>query len=156
MKGLVPCSPVPLTEPLDTDNDTTKAKDTEASTDKNKDLKPPSPKTIKSDSSPSCHSSSHQASSCEDLTREKKIVDEDIKEEKDDKDVAKNTVTEEKMDVDINVEPKKEKNGVRKSTKPPRPSSTPPTNAGISGQCIRSVLYIGQDLQKYRRVQTQK
>lgn len=138
VKGLVPCSPVPpavtdCTEPVDTDSDTTKAKDTEASTAKINDEKPSSPKTITSDSSPSCPSSSYPASSsCADLIQKKEIKDEDIKEEKHDKDVKKGSISEEKMEVDfVKVETKKEKTDVRQTTKPPRPSSTPPSNTGM-------------------------
>ncbi|XP_040001975.1 activating transcription factor 7-interacting protein 1 isoform X2 [Xiphias gladius] len=136
VKGLVPCSPVAppvsdCTEPMDTDSDTTKAKDPEASTAKIKDEKPSSPKSITSDSSPSCPSSSHPASSSgADLKQEEDIKEEDIKEEKDDKeDLKKGTISEEKMEVDsVKVATKKEKTDVGKTTKPSRPSSTPPSN----------------------------
>ncbi|KAF3687577.1 Activating transcription factor 7-interacting protein 1 [Channa argus] len=130
VKGLVPCSPKPpavadCTEPMDTDSDTAKVKDTEASTARIKDEKPSSPKSITSESPASCPSSSHPASSsCVDLTQEK-----EIKEEKDDKIVKKGSIIEEKMEVDfVKVETKKEKTDIRQTKKPPRPSSTPPSN----------------------------
>lgn len=137
VKGLVPRSRVPTavtecSELKDTDSDTTKAKETEASTNKIKYEKPSSPKIIKSDSSPSCPSSSYPASSsCSVLTQQKEIKDEDLKEKKGDKDVMKGSVSEENMDVDfVKVEGKKDKTDVRQTTKPPRPSSTPPSNTG--------------------------
>lgn len=134
VKGLVPHSPLPTavtdcSEPKDTDSDTTKAKGTEASTAKIIFEKPPPPKIIKSDSSPS--SSYPASSSCTVVTQEKVIKDEDLKEEKDDKDGMKGSISEEKMDVDfVKVEGKKDKSSVRQTTKPPRPSSTPPSNTG--------------------------
>ncbi|XP_040001973.1 activating transcription factor 7-interacting protein 1 isoform X1 [Xiphias gladius] len=142
VKGLVPCSPVAppvsdCTEPMDTDSDTTKAKDPEASTAKIKDEKPSSPKSITSDSSPSCPSSSHPASSSgADLKQEEDIKEEDIKEEKDDKeDLKKGTISEEKMEVDsVKVATKKEKTDVGKTTKPSRPSSTPPSNTVVQDE----------------------
>ncbi|XP_026158718.1 activating transcription factor 7-interacting protein 1 isoform X2 [Mastacembelus armatus] len=131
VKGSAPCSPLSptmsdCTKPMNTASDTSKAKDTEASTTKVKDGKPPSPKSIKPDSSPACPSSSHPASSsCADLKQEKEIKDQDIKEEKDDKeDVKKASVSEEKMELDVVKEEIKRE----KTTKPSRPSSTPPSN----------------------------
>ncbi|XP_018520612.1 activating transcription factor 7-interacting protein 1 isoform X2 [Lates calcarifer] len=135
VKGLDPRSPVPppvsdCTELMDTDSDTTKAKDPEASTAKIKDEKPSSPKSKTSDSSPSCPSSSHPASSLgADLKQEKEIKEKDIKEEDDKEDVKKVPVREESMEVEpATVEPKEEKTDVGKTTKPSRPSSTPPSN----------------------------
>lgn len=137
VKGLVPCSssvPPPVsdcTEPMDTDNDTIEAKDPEDSSDKIKDEKPSSPKSTTSDSSPPCPSSSHPASSsCTDLKQEMETKVEDIKEEEDEKeDVKKGSINEAKMAVDsVKVETKKEKTEVRQTTKPSRPSSTPPSN----------------------------
>ncbi|XP_022614390.1 activating transcription factor 7-interacting protein 1-like isoform X2 [Seriola dumerili] len=136
VKGLVPCSPLPppvsdCTEPMDTDSDTTKAKDPEASTAKLKDEKPSSPKSITSDSSPSCPPPSHPASSSSvDLKPKKEIKEDDIKKEKNKKeDVKKGPISEDKMDVDlVKVEIRKEKTDIGKTTKPSRPSSTPPSN----------------------------
>ncbi|TMS23979.1 Activating transcription factor 7-interacting protein 1 [Larimichthys crocea] len=136
VKGLVPCSSVPspvsdFTEPMDTDNDTVKAKDPEASTAKTKDEKPPSPKSTASDSSlPRPSSSSHPASSsCADVKQEKETKEE-VKELEDDKeDVKKGSISEAKMEVDsVKVQTKKEKTEVRQTTKPSRPASTPPSN----------------------------
>ncbi|XP_034456706.1 activating transcription factor 7-interacting protein 1 isoform X2 [Hippoglossus hippoglossus] len=135
-KGLVPCSPVPppvsdCTKPVDTDSDATKAADPEASAAKMKDEKPSSPRSITSDSSPSCSSSSHPASSSgADLTQDKAIKKDNIKEEKDNKeDVKKGSIGEEKMEVDsVKVETKVKKPSIGKITKPSRPSSTPPSN----------------------------
>lgn len=130
VKGLVPCSSVPpsesdCTEPMETDSDTTKAKFSEASTAKIKDEKS-SAKSAPSDSAPPCPSSSS------DPKQEKEIKTVDIKVEKPDKrKVKKSSTEEEKMDMDsVKVEPKKEKIEVGKTTKPSRPSSTPPSNTG--------------------------
>ncbi|KAF0037502.1 hypothetical protein F2P81_010376 [Scophthalmus maximus] len=136
VKGLVPHSPVPpqvsdCTEPMDTDNDTTKAEDPEASKAKMTDKKPSSPKSITSDSSPSCSSSCHPASSSgANLKQEKAIKKEGIKKEKGDKeDVKKRSISVEKMEVDlVSVQTKEEKTPVGKTPKPSRPSSTPPSN----------------------------
>ncbi|XP_070779992.1 activating transcription factor 7-interacting protein 1 isoform X2 [Enoplosus armatus] len=136
VKGSVPCSPGPppvsdCTEPMDTDNDTTKAKDPEASPAKMKDKKPSSPKSNTSDSSLPCPSSCPASSSCIDVKQEKEIKEEDIKEEKNEKeDVKKGSIKEEKMEEDsVKVETKKEKKTeVKQTTKPSRPSSTPPSN----------------------------
>ncbi|XP_070834313.1 activating transcription factor 7-interacting protein 1 isoform X2 [Chaetodon trifascialis] len=137
VKGLGPCSSVPppvsdCTEPMDTDKDTKNAKDTEASTVKIKDEKPSSPKSTTSDSTLPCPSSSRTASSSGDgdLKQEKEIKEEDIKEEENGKEaVKKGSKNEAKMEVDsVKVETKKEKSEVRQTTKPSRPSSTPPSN----------------------------
>lgn len=137
VKGLVPPSPVPTgvtdcSEPKDTDNDTTKAKDTEASTAKIRYDKPPSPKIVKSDYSSTCRSASYPAStSCSVVKQEKELKEEEGKEGKNDKDVKRGSISEEKMDVDlVKVESKKDKADVRQTTKLPRPSSTPPSNTG--------------------------
>ncbi|KAG7238428.1 hypothetical protein INR49_030935 [Caranx melampygus] len=133
VKGLVPCSPVPppvsdCLEPMDTNSDTTKAKDPEASMVKVKDEKPSSPKSITSDSSPSCPSSSHPAPSSVDIKQEEQSKERDIKKEKTNKEnVKKGAITEEKMDLDLKVEIKKQKPDDGKSMKPSRPSSTPPS-----------------------------
>ncbi|KAM7008653.1 activating transcription factor 7-interacting protein 1 [Tautogolabrus adspersus] len=116
------------TEPMDTDSDTTKAKDSETSKAKLKDGKPSSTKSTSSDSSPPCPSSSHPASSSpvevkqeKDIKCEKINVEEDKKEDK-----KKGSTSEEKMEVDsVKVETKEEET---ESTKPSRPSSTPPSN----------------------------
>lgn len=139
VKGLVPCTSVPspvsdFTEPMDTDNDTVKAKDPEASTAKTKDEKPPSPKSTTSDSSlphPSSSSSHPAPSSCADVKQEKETKEE-VKEEVDDKeDVKKGSISEAKMEVDsVKVQTKKEKTELRQTTKPSRPASTPPSNTG--------------------------
>ncbi|XP_041789366.1 activating transcription factor 7-interacting protein 1 isoform X2 [Chelmon rostratus] len=136
VKGLVPCSSVPppvsaCTEPMDTDNDTIKAKDPEASTVKIKDEKPSCPKSTTSDSSLRSPSSSRPASSsCVVLKQEKEIKEDGIKEEDNEKEaVKKGSLNEEKMEVEsVKIEPKKEKSEVRQTTKPSRPSSTPPSN----------------------------
>ncbi|XP_070834323.1 activating transcription factor 7-interacting protein 1 isoform X3 [Chaetodon trifascialis] len=140
VKGLGPCSSVPppvsdCTEPMDTDKDTKNAKDTEASTVKIKDEKPSSPKSTTSDSTLPCPSSSRTASSSGDgdLKQEKEIKEEDIKEEENGKEaVKKGSKNEAKMEVDsVKVETKKEKSEVRQTTKPSRPSSTPPSNTVV-------------------------
>uniref|UniRef100_A0A3B5AC51 Activating transcription factor 7 interacting protein n=1 Tax=Stegastes partitus TaxID=144197 RepID=A0A3B5AC51_9TELE len=137
VKGSVSCSPVPppvseCTEPMDTDSDTTKATDPEVSTAKIKDEKPSSTKLATSDiSSSSCPSSSHPASSsCTDRKQTLEIKEDNIKDKENDKaDVKKGSIYEAKMEVDsVKVDPKKEKSEVRQTTKPSRPSSTPPTN----------------------------
>ncbi|XP_035515548.1 activating transcription factor 7-interacting protein 1 isoform X2 [Morone saxatilis] len=128
LKGLGSCSSVPrpvsdCTEPMETDNDT--IKDPEGSTAKEKDEKPSSPKATTSDSSARCPSSSRPASSsCADLKHEK-----EIKEEIEKEDGKKGSINETKMELDsVKVETKKEKTEVRQTTKPSRPSSTPPSN----------------------------
>ncbi|XP_051242438.1 activating transcription factor 7-interacting protein 1 isoform X2 [Dicentrarchus labrax] len=134
LKGLGSCSSVPppvsdCTEPMDTDNDT--IKDPEGSTAKEKDEKPSSPKATTSDSSVPCPSSSRPASSsCADLKQEKEIKDQEIKKEEIEKeDGKKGSINETKMELDsVKVETKKEKTEVRQTTKPSRPSSTPPSN----------------------------
>nr|XP_020452678.1 activating transcription factor 7-interacting protein 1-like [Monopterus albus]XP_020452679.1 activating transcription factor 7-interacting protein 1-like [Monopterus albus]XP_020452680.1 activating transcription factor 7-interacting protein 1-like [Monopterus albus]XP_020452681.1 activating transcription factor 7-interacting protein 1-like [Monopterus albus] len=141
VKGLVPPLPVApavsdYTEPMDTDSDTTKDKDTKVSAAKIKDGKPSSPISVTSDSSPPCPSLTHPASSsCADVKQEKGIKDEDTKEEKGDKeDVKKRSTSEVKMEVDLKKEKfKKEKTDVGQTTKPTRPSSTPPSNTGEKG-----------------------
>ncbi|XP_044201554.1 activating transcription factor 7-interacting protein 1 [Thunnus albacares] len=143
VKGSVPCSPVPpsvsdSTGPMETDSDTTKAKDPEASTSKIKDEKPSSPKSTASDSSPPC-----PPSSSSDLKQEKAIKDEDVKEDEKDKEEAKKgSVKEEKMEVDsVKVVIKKEKIEAGQTTKPSRPSSTPPSNTAVQEEkCSTSGL----------------
>ncbi|XP_071392787.1 activating transcription factor 7-interacting protein 1 [Centroberyx affinis] len=130
------------TEPMETDKDTTEAKAPEASTAKRRVEKPPSPKATTSASSP--HATSTPASSSSrpappsSLTVPKQDPDikeeEDIKEEvKDDKQEAKQgSIKVEKMEVDsVKVEIKKEKNAAGQSTKPSRPSSTPPSDTAV-------------------------
>lgn len=136
LKGSV--TPVPpavsdFTEPMETDSDTTKEMDTEASTAKVPDEKPSSPKCTTSDSSSSSSSIPNPASSCMDQKQSVEIKDDDIKEEETDKaDVKKGSTCEEKMEVDsVKVEPKKEKTNVGQTSKPSRPSSTPPSDTGM-------------------------
>ncbi|XP_040001976.1 activating transcription factor 7-interacting protein 1 isoform X3 [Xiphias gladius] len=76
------------------------------------------------------------SSSGADLKQEEDIKEEDIKEEKDDKeDLKKGTISEEKMEVDsVKVATKKEKTDVGKTTKPSRPSSTPPSNTVVQDE----------------------
>ncbi|TKS68083.1 Activating transcription factor 7-interacting protein 1 [Collichthys lucidus] len=144
-----------FTEPMDTDNDTVKATDPEASTAKTKDEKPPSSKSTASDSSlPRPSSSSHPASSsCADVKQEKETKEE-VKEQEDDKeDVKKGSKSEAKMEVDsVKVQTKKEKTEVRQTTKPSRPASTPPSNTGTREwtlcrvACdIHSITRLGQE-----------
>ncbi|XP_068583020.1 activating transcription factor 7-interacting protein 1 isoform X2 [Cebidichthys violaceus] len=126
VKGSAPCSPVPApgsgcTEPMDTDSDTTKAKDPVVSTAKIKDQKPFCPKSTTSDSSVPSPSSSPPASSSKDLKQDKEVKEE-IKEEEG---VKKGSVSEEKMEVDST---KKKKTLVGQTKKTSRPSSTPPSN----------------------------
>nr|XP_046267911.1 activating transcription factor 7-interacting protein 1 isoform X2 [Scatophagus argus] len=135
VKNLVSRSSVPplvsdCTEPMDTDNDTIKAKEPEASTAKIKDEKPPSPKCTTSNSSLSGPSSSRSASSsCVDLKREKQNKTEEIKEEEiKNEDVKNGSVIETEMKVDsVKVETKTEKSETSQTTKLSRPSSTPPS-----------------------------
>uniref|UniRef100_UPI0037E7B4CF activating transcription factor 7-interacting protein 1 isoform X2 n=1 Tax=Semicossyphus pulcher TaxID=241346 RepID=UPI0037E7B4CF len=131
VKGLDSSSSVPDpsdgTEPMDTDSDSTNTKDSETSTAKIKDEKPSSPKSTTSNSSSPCPPSSRSASSsCAKPKQEKDIKSENIKEEdikKEEK--KKGSVNGEKMDVDA---VKVEKTEVKQTTKPSRPSSTPPSN----------------------------
>lgn len=139
VKGLVPCSSVPppvseCEEPMDTDNDTIKDRDPEASTAKIKDEKPSSFKSTASDTSQTCPPSSRPASSsCGDLKQEKEYKEEDIKEEENKKeDVKKGSLNEAKMKLDsVKVETKTEKKEISQTTKPSRPSSTPPSDTGM-------------------------
>uniref|UniRef100_A0A8C9Z1M5 Activating transcription factor 7 interacting protein n=1 Tax=Sander lucioperca TaxID=283035 RepID=A0A8C9Z1M5_SANLU len=136
VNGLAPCSPVPppvsdCTEPMDTDSDTTKTEDLGASTAKIKDEKTSCPKSTSSDSALPCPSSSHPTSSSKDLKQEKEIK-EDINDEEDKKEgVKKGSTNEEKIEGVVKVETKKEKTEVGQTKKPPRPSSTPPSNTGM-------------------------
>uniref|UniRef100_A0A3B4TIR3 Activating transcription factor 7 interacting protein n=1 Tax=Seriola dumerili TaxID=41447 RepID=A0A3B4TIR3_SERDU len=70
------------------------------------------------------------SSSSVDLKPKKEIKEDDIKKEKNKKeDVKKGPISEDKMDVDlVKVEIRKEKTDIGKTTKPSRPSSTPPSN----------------------------
>lgn len=139
VKGVVPCLSVPppvsdCTEPMDTDIDIIKDKDPEASTAKIKDEKPSSSKSTTSDSSQTCPPSSRPASSsCVDLKQEKDYKEEDIKEEEKKKeDVKKRSRKEAKMELElVKVETKTEKMKVGRTTKPSRPSSTPPSDTGL-------------------------
>ncbi|XP_074521228.1 activating transcription factor 7-interacting protein 1 isoform X2 [Halichoeres trimaculatus] len=73
-----------------------------------------------------------KASSSVDSKQEKDIKNEDIKEEEEDKeeDKKKDSTSEVKMEVEsVKAEPKKEKKDVSQTTKPSRPSSTPPSNS---------------------------
>lgn len=138
VKGSVPRSSVPpldsdCTEPMDTDNDTPKDKDPEASTAKIKDKKPSSPKSTTSDSSKSCPPSSRPASrsSCVDLKQEKGCKEGGIKEEKKKDDVKKGSLKVAKTEPNSVKESKTEKMEVSHTTKPSRPSSTPPSDTGM-------------------------
>lgn len=140
VKGSVPRSSVPpldsdCTEPMDTDNDTPKDKDHEASTAKIKDKKSSSLKSTTSDPSKSCPPSSRPASrsSCVDLKQEKGCIEGGIKdEEKKKDDVKKGSPKVVKTDLDsVKIESKTEKMEVSQTTKPSRPSSTPPSDAGM-------------------------
>ncbi|XP_040891824.1 activating transcription factor 7-interacting protein 1 isoform X2 [Toxotes jaculatrix] len=86
--------------------------------------------TTKDSAVDSAKESVKASSSGADLKQEKEIKEGDIKDEKHDKeDVKKGSINEEKMEVDsVKVEIKKEKTDVGKTTKPSRPSSTPPSN----------------------------
>uniref|UniRef100_A0AAQ5YAS2 Fibronectin type-III domain-containing protein n=1 Tax=Amphiprion ocellaris TaxID=80972 RepID=A0AAQ5YAS2_AMPOC len=153
-KGSVSCSSVTptiseCTEPMDTDSDTTKTIDPEVLTTKIKDKKPSSPKHTTSDipSSPSPSSSRPASSSCTDRKQTVEIKKDDIKDETD---VKKQPINKTKMEVvSVKVEPKKEKNEVRPTTKPSRPSSTPPSDtaqeekSSISG--LKRTLSEGYD-----------
>ncbi|XP_065814652.1 activating transcription factor 7-interacting protein 1 isoform X2 [Labrus bergylta] len=117
------------TEPMDTDSDTTKAKDSETSKAKIKDVRllswPSSKNSTTSDSSPPCPSSSHPASSSKvELKQEKDIKNEKINVEEVKKErKEKGSASEEKMEVKVETKKKK-----TETTKPSRPSSTPPSN----------------------------
>ena len=135
LKDSDPCSPAPppvtdCTEPMETENDYSKAKDPETATAKIKDEKPPSPKCTTSNSPP-CPSSSCPASV--DVNQEKKVKLEKKEEEKEKEDVKKGSLKNEaKMEVDtVKVETKKIKTEDGKATKPSRPSSTPPSSTGM-------------------------
>ncbi|XP_060917026.1 activating transcription factor 7-interacting protein 1 isoform X3 [Labrus mixtus] len=120
------------TEPMDTDSDTTKAKDSETSKAKIKNVRllswPSSKNSTTSDSSPPCPSSSHPASSSQvELKQEKDIKNEKINVEEVKKgDKEKGSTSEEKMEVKVETKKKK-----TETTKPSRPSSTPPSNTAV-------------------------
>ncbi|XP_036951566.1 activating transcription factor 7-interacting protein 1 isoform X2 [Acanthopagrus latus] len=118
------------TEPMETENDTIKAKDSEASTAKIIDENPSSPKCTTS-TFPPCPSSSRPASSSSvDVNQEKKVKLENKEEEKEKEDVKKGSLKNEaKMEVNtVKVETKEIKTEDGKTTKPSRPSSTPPSS----------------------------
>lgn len=114
-------------EPMDTDNNTTETNDSESL--QIKEEKPSSSK-----STTLCPSSSPSASSSVDTKQDKDIKSQDIKEEEDEIEDAKKESTEgEKMEVEsVKVEPKKEKTDASQTTKPSRPSSTPPFSSGMT------------------------
>lgn len=140
VKGLAPCSSVPLPEsdciePVDADNNT---KDSEAFSAKIKEEKPAAPKSTSSDSSlPYSPSSRSTSSSGTDVKQGK-----EIKEEKGKDAVKKGLTNDVKMEVDVKVETKKEKSEVGQSAKPSRPSSTPPSNTGMTLTITRNSLQI--------------
>ncbi|XP_034045003.1 activating transcription factor 7-interacting protein 1 isoform X2 [Thalassophryne amazonica] len=144
VKNVIP-SPVAdpvsdYTEPMESDSDTTKAKDPEDLTVTIDDQKPSSPKDITSDSSLSSPNSTHGAPSPAVVMKEEEIKDEDTQDVKDDEDdVEKGSVNVEKMDVDVKVDTKKEEIQAVKPTLS-RPSSTPPANTEQEEKCSTSGL----------------
>lgn len=129
-KGLVPRLSTPTTdctEPMDTDNDALREKDPEAATTKTKDRK--SSKTISnfSQSFPS-----RSPLSCVDVKQEKGFKEEDTdKKDSKQQDSKKTLINESKNELgSVKVETKSQKMEVQ-TTKPSRPSSTPPSDAGM-------------------------
>ncbi|KAM6939956.1 activating transcription factor 7-interacting protein 1 [Xenentodon cancila] len=126
VKDLDSSSPVPpavseYTEPMETESDTTKTGDAEASTSPVKDEKPSSLKAP-SPSSSTCHSTSASDQ------KQTEIKKGDIKED-DNADVRKGANFVGKMEVNsVKVELKKEKTDIRQTAKSSRPSSVPPFN----------------------------
>lgn len=128
-KGLVPqlsTAATDCTEPMDTDNDALKEQDTEAATTKIKERKPSKATTSNfSQTFPS------RTLSC--VEQEKEIKKEDIeKQDSKKQDFKKTLMSPSKMELEsVKVEAKGQKMDVFQSTKPSRPSSTPPSDAGM-------------------------
>lgn len=131
-KGLVPrlsTSTTDCVEPMDTDNDALREKDPEAATTKVNDRK--SSKATASSFSQTFPS--RTPSSCADVKQEKEIKEED-NDKKDSKkqDFKKTSIKESKIELQsVKVETKSQKLDVSQTKKPSRPSSTPPSDAGM-------------------------
>ncbi|XP_068607215.1 activating transcription factor 7-interacting protein 1 [Brachionichthys hirsutus] len=120
----VPAPASDFKEPVDTENNTIKAENSEASTSKMTDEKPSSPKSTTS--SLSCPPLSHPVSSGVDTKQEKQVS----KEEKSGKEnVKKGSINEAKTDADsIKAETHTGKKEDNRTAKQRRPSSTPPAD----------------------------
>lgn len=128
-KGLVPQLSTPTTdctEPMDTDNDALKEQDAEAGTSKIKERK-----SSKATTSNFSQTFSSRTPSC--VEQEKEIKKEDIdKQDSKKQDFKKALISESKMELEsVKVEAKSQKINVFQTTKPTRPSSTPPSDAGM-------------------------
>lgn len=128
-KGLVPQLSTPTTgctEPMDTDNDALKDQDAEAATTKIKERNSSIATTSNfSQTFPS------RTPSC--VEQEKEIKKEDIdKQDSKKRDFKKTSVSKSKMELEsVKVGAKSQKMDVCQTTKPSRPSSTPPSDAGM-------------------------
>lgn len=128
-KGLVQQLSKPTkdcTEPMDTDNDALKEQDAEAATTKIKERK-----TSKATTSNFSQTFPSRTSSC--VEQEKEIKKEHIdKQDSNKQDFKKTLISESKMELEsVKVEAKSQKMDGCQSTKPSRPSSTPPSDAGM-------------------------
>lgn len=129
-KGLVPRVSTPTkdcTEPMDTHNDALREKDPEAATTKTKDRK-----SSKTTSNFSQCFPSRSALSFVDVKQEKGLKEEDTEKQDSKKQDSKKTlINESKTELgSVKVEAKSQKMEVQ-TTKPSRPSSTPPSDAGM-------------------------
>lgn len=125
----VPSAVSDCIEPMDTESDTTNTNDSMASTSALKDKKPSSPVAVATRSS----LSSTSPASGKDLKKTGEIKEDDIKEEVDKPSVGTGSKQEEKPEVcQIKPEVKKKKKENGETTKPGRPSSTPPSDAGTA------------------------
>lgn len=128
-KGLVPRSSTPTTdctESMDTDKDALKEQDAEAATSKIKERR-----SSKASTSNFSQTFPSRTPSC--VEQEKEIKKEDIdKQDSKKQDFKKTLISESKMELEsVKVEAKSQKINVFQTTKPSRPSSTPPSDAGM-------------------------
>lgn len=128
-KGLVPQMSTPstdCTEPMDTDNDSLKEQDAEAATTKIKERK-------SSKATTSNFSQTFPSPIPSFVEQEKDIKKEDTdKQDSKKQDFKKTLISESKMELEsVKVEAKSQKMDACQTTKPSRPSSTPPSDAGM-------------------------
>lgn len=128
-------SPIPDTdssEPMEVDNKVEKENNPDSP--KVKEEKPSSTKSTTSDSLQSCNPPSHNASSSPtNLKQEKDLKKTDIKEEKrENEDAKKGSTNDINMDVDLTkLKTKTETMKTSQAGMSSRPSSTPPSDAGM-------------------------